>query len=225
VRRSGHATVWILFGVFLDAVKDSHEGTPIRSVRRNTIAVLNHLEGYSQVNSLFKRIELVANLAIIVVAIFFAVVLIRSYVIPKPSATQADTTFGIRTGTKLIVPDVDWSASRQTLVLALSTTCRFCSDSAPFYQRLAQEREKNPNLRLVALFPQATSVSRSYLQELGVNVDDVKQSTFESFGVNGTPTLILVNNQGIVEESWRGRLIPEKEAEVFGRLNTGTGAF
>jgi hypothetical protein len=176
------------------------------------------------VNSLFKRIELVANLAIILVAIFLSVLLIRGYVRPKPSPTQKDATFGFRAGTTLVVPDVDWNASRQTLVMALSSTCRFCTDSAPFYQRLVQVREKNPNLRLVALFPQTISVSRSYLQELGVNVDEVKQSTFDSFGVTGTPTLILVNDRGIVEESWRGRLIPEKEAEVLSRLQTGTGA-
>jgi hypothetical protein len=169
-------------------------------------------------NAFAKRIELVANLAIIVVATLLAVVLVRSYLLRRPSATQTTATSGIRAGTNLSLPGVDWSANGQTLVMALSTQCHFCTESAPFYQRLAQERAKNPNLRLIAVFPQATPEGQEYLKGLGVNVDDVRQSKLESLGVSGTPTLIMANNQGIVEDSWRGRLTGDKEAEVLRRL-------
>jgi len=167
---------------------------------------------------LVKRIELVANLAIIVVAILLGVVLVRNYLFRSPVPTQAPATTGIQAGTKLSLPSVDWNSSRQTLVMALSTKCHFCTESAPFYQRLAQECAGNRNVRLIAVFPQTSRESEEYLKGLALNVDDVKQSELGSLGVSGTPTLILLNNEGVVEDSWRGKLNGDREGEVLRRL-------
>src|SRR3989440_6570834 len=144
-------------------------------------------------SSLIKRIELVANLAIIVVAILLGVVLVRSYLFRRPPATQTATASAIQPGTKLSLPGVDWKANGRTLVMALSTQCHFCSESAQFYQRVAQERTKTGNLRLLAILPQSLNESQTYLKELGVTVDDIKQLRLDSIGVNGTPTLIIAN--------------------------------
>ncbi len=102
--------------------------------------------------------------------------------------------------------------------MALSTQCHFCSESAQFYQRVAQERTRAGSLRLVAVLPQPVDESQQYLKELGVTVDDVKQLRLDSIGVNGTPTLIMANSEGIVADSWRGKLSDEKELEVIARL-------
>ena len=164
-----------------------------------------------------KRIELAANLAIIVVAILLGVVLLRN-LLRSPVPTRAPAAAEIQAGTKLSLPGVDWNASKQTLVMALSTKCHFCTESAAFYQRLAQERARKLNLRLVAVFPQASRESEEYLRGLAVNVDDVKQSELASLGVSGTPTLILLNNAGVVEDSWRGKLNDDRQGEVLRRL-------
>jgi len=171
-------------------------------------------------NSLIKRIELVSNVAIIVVAILLAVVLVRSYLFRQSSATQTSvsSTAAVRPETKLSLPGVDWKANGRTLVMALSTQCHFCSESAQFYQRVAQERTKTGNLRLLAILPQSLNESQTYLKELGVTVDDIKQLRLDSIGVNGTPTLIIANSEGIVADSWRGKLSADKELEVMGRL-------
>ncbi len=166
--------------------------------------------------SLVKRIELVANLAIIVVAIMLGVVLVKTY--RRSSAAQTTATAAVRPGTKLSLPGVDWKANGRTLVMALSTQCHFCSESAQFYQRVAQERTRAGSLRLVAVLPQPVDESQQYLKELGVTVDDVKQLRLDSIGVNGTPTLIMANSEGIVADSWRGKLSDEKELEVIARL-------
>ena len=165
-----------------------------------------------------KRIELAANLAIIIVAILLGVVLLRNYLLRSPVPTKAPAAAEIQAGTKLSLPGVDWNAGKQTLVMALSTKCHFCTESAAFYQRLAQERARNLHLRLVAVFPQASQESEEYLKGLAVNVDDVKQSELASLGVSGTPTLILLNNAGVVEDSWRGKLNDDRQGEVLRRL-------
>jgi len=169
--------------------------------------------------SLIKRIELVANVAIIVVAILLGVVLVRSYLFRRSPAVQTTATPAVRPGTKLSLPGVDWKATGRTLVMALSTQCHFCSESAPFYQRVAQERAKTGNLRLLAVLPQSVSESQNYLKTLGVTVDDVKQLRLDSIGVSGTPTLLMANGEGIVTDSWRGQLSAEKEVEVLNHVN------
>jgi hypothetical protein len=70
----------------------------------------------------------------------------------------------------------------------------------------------------VAVLPQDVSEGRKYLNELGVPINEVRQSTLESLGVGGTPTLILVDNKGAVTDSWVGKLPPDKESEVLGHL-------
>jgi hypothetical protein len=51
-----------------------------------------------------------------------------------------------------------------------------------------------------------------------VTVDEVRQDSLDSIGVTGTPTLILVNREGAVDGVWVGKLPPEGETEVLGRL-------
>jgi hypothetical protein len=113
------------------------------------------------------------------------------------------------------VSGVDWSQSGTTLVLALQKGCHFCTESAGFYQRLAQQASGQKGLRLVAVFPQSLEEAKTYLDSLKVPIGDIKQSSLAGIGVNGTPTLILVDQQGVVQESWVGRLPPERESEVL----------
>lgn len=164
--------------------------------------------------SLTKKIELGANIAIIVVAILLGTVILRSLLSSRSGRRQGRPP-AIQPGTQLLLPGVDWKANGRTLVLALSTRCHFCTESAPFYQRLAQERLNNPRLRLIALFPQSVEDGQNYLEHLGIKVDEVRQAQLESLGLTGTPTLVLANNEGIVEDSWRGKLVSDDEEKLL----------
>jgi len=66
--------------------------------------------------------------------------------------------------------------------------------------------------------PQTSDESKKYLDELGVAIEEVKQAKLDSIGVHGTPTLILVDNQGVVMASWVGKLSADGEADVLRRL-------
>jgi thiol-disulfide isomerase/thioredoxin len=167
-------------------------------------------------NKLFKGTEVAANVAIVLVGIFLGVVLVKNNLVQSPPAMAAPAT--IAPGTKLSIPGVDWKANERTLVLALSSGCRFCTESAPFYQRLAQERAQFQNIRFVAVFPEPVEQSRKYLSDLGVTVDEVRQGRLDSIGVAGTPTLIVADANGAVVASLRGKLSSDKETELIARL-------
>src|SRR5712692_5551701 len=122
----------------------------------------------------------------------------------------------IQVGTKISLPGFDWSKSTRSVVLALSTTCHFCAESAPFYQKLQQQKPND--VRVIAVRPQPVEDSRNYLNKLGVRVTDVFQSALSSVGVWGKPTLLLVDNEGSVTGTWVGKLSESEAAGVLARI-------
>ena len=164
-----------------------------------------------------RTIELTTNIAIIAVAILLGIVLVKNYLLsgPKPDPSAPPT---VPTGTRISLQDVNWGAQKRTLLMALSDTCRFCTESAEFYKKLAQERAKHDDVRIIAVLPQDVSAGQAYLNKLGVAVDQVKQSPLDAVGVKATPTLILVDDKGVVTASWVGKLPPDKESEVLNRF-------
>ena len=176
-------------------------------------------------NKLAQKIELASQIAIIIVAALIGAVLVKNHLLTgsqskgaaavnnKPAAGQAADA-GL-TGKAVSLP-VDWKASDQTLVLVLSTTCHFCSESAPFYKDIIQKRRAGT--RLIAVLPQSVEAGRKYLSDLGIAVDEVRQAPPSSLGVRGTPTLLLVNKEGVITGSWVGKLHQQKELEVIARL-------
>jgi len=168
--------------------------------------------------SITQRLELLTNLAIVVAAVLLSIVLIKNYLLPDRSK-DSPRDFRVPAGAKVSLPGVDWSNKNQTLLLVLQKGCHFCTESAAFYQRLVRETAGRGSIHLIAVLPQTPDEGKKYLDELGVAIGEVKQAQLNSINVYGTPTLILVNNQGVVITSWVGKLSADGEAEVLRRLN------
>lgn len=165
--------------------------------------------------NLHRRVELLANLGILVIALLLGITLVNRYLRPASPGPEATQEMRVKPGTKLSLSGMDWQRSENTLLMVLSTNCHFCSESSPFYQRLAQERVGGKEVRLVAVLPQPPAESEKYLAEHGINVDEIRQSTPGAVYAKATPTLILVDRTGAVVQSWVGKLPAEKEAEVI----------
>jgi hypothetical protein len=163
-------------------------------------------------NYLVRKTETVANIAIIVVSLLVGFVTIRSYFF-RPGGSP-----NIPVGTRMALPDVDWGKRDRTLVMVLQKGCSFCTESAPFYQKLGKETRSNDRVGLIAVLPQDVVEGRKYLTDLGVDLPEVKQSTLRSIGVRATPTLALVDRKGVVLQSWLGKLSASKESEVLHAL-------
>lgn len=172
---------------------------------------------------MYKRIELLANVAIILVALLIGSVFVKKYFFD----TRSQQPVKITAGTKVPLQDVDWTKNGQTLLLVLQKGCHFCAESAPFYQGLTREMESSKSTKLIAVLPQEVNESQQYLADLKVPISEVKKINPNFLGVSGTPTLILVNNAGEVIDSWTGKLSPDKEIEVLKKLkqhNAPSGA-
>ncbi len=191
-------------------------------------------------SKLSRTVEIATNLSIMVVALIGATVLVRNYLLrpatpiatvvrqgDRPGSVPGDSQradrpapSGPSVGTQIALPGVNWSDSDQTVVLALSNKCHFCTESAPFYQKLTRELADKKNVRVLAVFPQDTSEGKKYLDGLNVPIAEVAQATLDSLGVRGTPTLVIVDKSGTVQQSWVGRLTAERETEVLNRVKS-----
>ena len=160
-----------------------------------------------------RKVEIAANIAIVVVACVAVLVLLRNY---RASSGRLPS---IKTGTHLALKNENWSASSKSVVLAVSTACHFCTESAPFYRTLVEQARRD-HVRTIAVLPQPLDQAEAYLKGEGVIVDEIRQTPLLDIEVSGTPTLMLVDNQGIVRDVWVGKLPGDKEKEVLKKLSS-----
>lgn len=172
-----------------------------------------------------KRVELLANVSIVAVALLIGFTTVRDKFFNRAPAadtgaasTASDRRPTVEPGQQVSLPGVDWAQSPQTLVLVLSKGCHFCTESADFYRELARQNAGRKDLRIIAALPQDVATGKGYLDELGVQVDAVVQAAPATLNARGTPTLLLVDGAGAVKDVWVGRLPDDKQAEVLRQL-------
>jgi len=155
-----------------------------------------------------KKLETAANVAIIFAVIVFLFVVgrgeYRKYVETRPAKALIGQTIGL--------PGFRFASPGKTLVLAISTTCHFCRDSEPFYRDLAEK--SHGRVAFVAVLPQALEEARGYVQQSIAPSVHVVSARLDSIGVRGTPTLLLVDGNGKVQNAWVGKLDDNGQRQV-----------
>jgi hypothetical protein len=193
--------------------------TPLRATNNEDLVRLGHVMtswGQNQNRSSFRRgVETGLNALIMLACLALVVGVV--YINLRPSRSPQSSLAVLPKRAKLKISGVEWSDSQRTIVLALSTHCHFCTASGDFYKRL-QGVARARGVPIVAVLPQPTDEARSYLQNLGVPITVVKQAPLDSLSVSATPTLMVVNSEGVVTDSWIGQLSPKIEKEVISKL-------
>lgn len=171
------------------------------------------------IDRLKDRIELLANLSIILLALALGAALLKGYLAkPTPSGNTNSALNRVSLGDKPTLNDVDFTKYEKTLLFALSKVCRFCSESAPFYQRIIREIAQQQNIQCFLLFPHNADEGKKYLNDLNIISDQEKQADFRSLQISGTPTLILADNSGVVTNVWTGKLQANQEEDALTKL-------
>lgn len=163
-------------------------------------------------------IDTIVNSAVLVVCLIVGVnaaLQLADRLSPPPDPGYGAT---YRAGDLLpALQDYSYSNARATLVLAVRSTCGFCTQSMPFYSRIvdAVARSKGA-VHLIAVSTESEDVLRSYFETHDVKVDSFESS--QSLRIAGTPTLLLADSKGVVQDVWVGRLDDSGEAAVLNRL-------
>lgn len=183
----------------------------------------------------YRKIQFLSNIATIVIAVLLGLIAVKLFFFPvsesaggnsvKPSNSaspinvkQPDAQI-TTIGKAVPIENINWKQNKKTLVLYLSTTCRFCKESSPFYQKLVQESQAK-GVKLIAVLPQPVEEAKNYFKEQNVKIEEIYNVSLAPIGVRGTPALLMVNENGIVSEHWRGKLTEAKETEVLSKLSS-----
>jgi len=160
-----------------------------------------------------RSIEVMANLTVMTCGIWAI-----SMFIQYRHAAVNNSQGTLVPGREILIQGVNFKNSQKTLVIALQQGCQFCAASMEFYKRLTEQAKQNRNARIIAVFPNKVSEAKLYLQERGLGVSDIRQVSLSALNVSGTPTLILVNREGIAERIWVGQLAGSEESQVVTAL-------
>jgi len=156
-------------------------------------------------------LEKITNIAVIVVAILFAVVFFQHEFRPHKTMSRA---FDAQ---KLALTSITPTPAKLNVVLGISTECPFCEKNVGFYKKLSG-LEKPGRMAFYTIFPQAKNEAESYLEKKGIHPTGVISSSLAKYQIKGTPTLVLVNDKGKVVHSWVGTLDSSKQAEVVRQI-------
>jgi Redoxin len=121
-------------------------------------------------------------------------------------------------GARLVLPTVDWSLSRRHVVLFLRTTCPACNESVPFYRRLFEHLE-NQQVSGHIVVSEPTDVVQAWLANNGVRAPNIVTiDRAGSFGVFLVPTIVLVDDAGVVLDVAVEKLDAELESRLLLRV-------
>lgn len=165
------------------------------------------------------KLDTIANIAIIVVCIIASVVLVRNYFFtPKPPGAPPIAEKGDQLpALQAALP----AGTESALVLVVSPTCHFCTESIPFYKRLVDERNKKGSpVKVVVAVPaaEARDQEAKMFADAGIQPDAVVPVSFRDIKVNGTPTILHVDNQGKVLGVWEGKQEAGGEKKILATL-------
>lgn len=127
----------------------------------------------------------------------------------KPPSGLSVETFGL-----------EWRSASTHIVLLLSATCRYCTQSMPFYVRLRDAMANAPNQRLCAVFLHDLALGKTYLSTHGLGQIPIRGPVRLPWARASTPTLLLVDSTGRIVESFVGKLDSAKEELVMATLHS-----
>lgn len=161
-----------------------------------------------------ERVELLANIAIICVSLLLGTALIQRWLLPRGPGRGGPLS--PPRGTHISLPGAPEQGAEKTVVLALSKDCSSCRDSAPFYRRLAAEIPRTT--RLIVAMAEARPRIESYLSAVDIPILDVWELPLSRLMLRVVPTIILVDRNGLVINSWAGQLDEGGQSAVLAAI-------
>src|SRR5688572_30727332 len=163
-----------------------------------------------------KKLELMTNISVIVLAALFLLVFIS---IELRRSLRARVELGLISGRMIDQPELTADAvTDQILLIAMTTDCEPCVESVPFYREIAKRSVVSGRIDVIAVFPTGTGQLTEFLNSHQLPLETVKRANFDEIRLSTTPTLILLDRSGKIVDFWIGKLSEEDEQHVLNRL-------
>ncbi|MGI8670783.1 MAG: peroxiredoxin family protein [Aridibacter sp.] len=117
------------------------------------------------------------------------------------------------------IPNLDFSKSQRSLVIAMSTNCGYCKKSVQFLNSVKAASSKfAKKTQIIAVFPNTKSEVERFNKTYQSQVESVSDVRPPSFNVPGTPTMILVAEKGVILNYWVGAIPEASKSKVLEQL-------
>lgn len=166
-----------------------------------------------------KTLELLTNLAVLIVALAIIATLVVNFYEHKRTPTLQS---GLARGQILpALGNLDYGASPETLIIALDARCTYCRESIPFYNKIIQANiNQRSTTRIFAVFPNQKEEVESFVKQNNFNINTIPSVNFNAVKLRGTPIMILVDSSGRVKNFWVGKIPQEEEIALINNLFT-----
>ena len=156
--------------------------------------------------------------ALLIAATIFALASVSLHWLRRSFIARVQTELVAEGSLMPTVPNLHLG-ERELLLLFLSSDCRFCQASAPFYHELLQaSREQDVPLRIYAITSDGTTKFSSFMQRESLIFDRVILEAPPIAGFPVVPIIAVVSPDGRVERRWVGQLTLDEEREVLTTL-------
>jgi hypothetical protein len=167
-----------------------------------------------------KLLERFTTAAVLVAAVLVIWVTVRDRVLPGSGRGEDPASVAQNLSGKLLpLPPGSPRGKSATVVLVVSSNCHFCSESMPFYRKLAGVNSASAHeMEMIAIDPENPAEGREYLSGNGVPVAAIISKPLRAMGFMATPTLVLLDKLGRVTHAWVGELNAHGQKEVLQQL-------
>jgi thioredoxin-related protein len=162
--------------------------------------------------SIKDKIEVTTNLLIILVLVLIGGSLVKAHFGHKPP--------GLSVGEQIAAPaGYHWQEHDQTLVVAVRAGCIYCEHSYPLYLRLAGlEHDNRLKAHMLVVMPDNKEKGAALLSAHGLSSQNISGTLLNNMKVYGTPTLLLVDANGRLLQSWIGELDASRADALLAQL-------
>jgi len=169
-----------------------------------------------QADRLVRRVSLAASLGLAVMLTATVVYIGWPRVISalgiKPAAARPAAPAYVA-GQQIDVPSAWYAGAPQTLIVFARASCAACERAQPFLKTLVG-RMQGRGGAMMAHPAGAEQDDRNFARSLGV-ADDRVLITPAGLRVKATPTIVLVNAQGVIINAWEGAAKSDVQAEML----------
>lgn len=167
------------------------------------------------------RLQVTANIALIVVSCIAGYVLIDRHLIDRRALAGAGSVGQQQSSVGKRISGAEFNDKRvaANVYVVFATTCHFCRDSLAFYKGLARAQQHTTGkvqITFLAIREPVAQV-RQFLAENGVEVGSVARLPPDLY-ISGTPTILVAGADGVITAQYLGRLTADREKSLVGTI-------
>lgn len=144
-------------------------------------------------------------------------VLAKQFFFSSPASRVRVQQSQVTVGSRVSVPNVDWKQNKKSLIFFLKKDCVYCDKSAPLYRLLLEEASKR-DVKSLAILPDSVDVGTQYVHSLNLPIENVQMGSLSHYQIPGAPSVLFVDDQGMVRGAWIGMAPPDREGQMRSEL-------